>query len=277
MFWKKSLYKTGLTNFYLFCNILLVKTNNEPLKQIKMAKKRKFKTVTNDWKYPPTASQLIMIRTLGRDQTSHVNFYTLGDFLQGKNPEYKKSPHRATFTQLQEILKLVRGENIENSHINKETVDRFLREEEIFGEDYVKIENLFKDPDIFVWDSVKDFLAEDKRNYLPFKRLQILFDKSLRENFYIFKKDTYPRDFFETFKMSWLENWIFKTPEIFLAIFIKWKSPLFLRREVDNIFPILDKNGEVNFLRAWIFREKLNLELIDINTFVNSKGSIMFI
>ncbi|MEA4910970.1 hypothetical protein SDC9_08015 [bioreactor metagenome] len=209
-----------------------------------------------DWQRPVSKLQ---IRTLVSSRNA-INLITFEDFLNGKNPNYQSVAGRISPQQIERLKRFV--ESVEKgvySHINAETVERFLSKEKPFGKDYFSLKKFAEKnkSKFFIWESVFYELKE-----LATYPIKVTFRRSLKLYSELGKDMNRPK----IIKHLGTEKTVFQNaPEIYeVTSFLKFENKIH-RDGKWNYIPILNKDKEIMFLKIWVSRGIINLEIPDID------------
>lgn len=203
-----------------------------------------------DWQKPVSESQIQILKT----SRNTINTITFEDFLSGRNPNYQAVGGKISREQIEKLERIV--EEGEYSHVNFETVERFLKREKPFKEDYFSLKRFAKKNEkrFCIWESVfyeLKNLAEYPVKVKSFRTLCL--------------HSEIKKDISKKFLMKALgtEKTVFnEVPEIYEIIsFLRFGDNKIHRDGKWNFIPIVNGDKEIDFLKVWVYRGIINLEM----------------
>lgn len=218
--------------------------------------------------------QIKVLKIFGNNKRGFVNYLTLKDFLSGKNPNYQVFAGKVKAGQIEKAVELGK---IPGSYVNVETLERFLRKQKPFTENYVNLKEFAKTQEnLCIWDSVFYHLKDDPEVENLFM-LSDVFPKFYAQ---------IPRDMTLTDLVKFLgsgkvlSQQTSKVSNVLSLIMSDKFIPNDERHfSCDYFFPVSKKYGGVIFLKAWKYNKVINLEAVDAPEFdfIFEKGSRIYI
>lgn len=230
------------------------------------------KNKKENWKRPISLYQLEALRVKSSIGYSFINTITLEAFLRGYNPDYGVIAGKIKSDQIQRLKDFSKQGS---SHINFETMGRFLQKENPFGEDYVSLQDFVEqNGDLFFWNSVSRELKEDESIRFPSK---ICFEETVRFHTEI-KRDMNLK---QLINYLGTEKYLFeRIPTLHqVYVFLKSNFTCLNKNGNDNFFPLFDKDKDLIFLRAWVYNGITNVETLELDPidYFFQKGSRFFL
>ncbi len=206
--------------------------------------------VLEDWQKPVSDSQIEVLRT----SKNTINSVTFGDLLDGINPNYQAVGGKVSQNQIEKLKQIIQRGTY--SHVNYETMSRFLKKEKPFDRDYFSLKYFSKKnvEKFCVWENVF-YCLKDIGNF-PIRRTSsraVGFKPELK---------------FDLKKNQTIHSWINMedVPEIYQIIqFLEFDNRGLHKDGQWNFFPLFDPDKEVVFLKVWIYNNLTNMEILDTN------------